>query len=342
MAIAETVNSHDAQETVEKEANETIGVVGLGFLGRGIATCFLAHGFRVVGCDQDLATRNNAHRHIETGLQELIERASFPAQIIRNWRDRYTEAHLTEAFADCIFVIETVTEDRAAKQAVFDQIEAVVSAITPIASNTSTLQISNLQAECKRPDRILGMHWAEPAHITRFMEIVAGEQTSNVTVYAAERLARRIGKDPCLLNTDIPGFIVNRIGYAIYREAAHLLEIGIEADTIDRAFRNAVGLWAACCGPLRWIDLTGGPALYAKALERLIPDLCSSPELPQIFRQMNEADARGVINGRGFYSYTTEEAKQWEEMFHTHVWKVQEEMEQQFPLPAVPDEQPIT
>ena len=102
----------------------------------------------------------------------------------------------------------------------------------------------------------------------------------------AADLARRIGKQPSLVQKDVPGFIVNRLGYAMYREAVHLLELGVaDVATIDESFRNACGLWAAICGPLRWMDITGGPARYARAMEAVLPTLCNSPELPETLRQ---------------------------------------------------------
>lgn len=84
--------------------------------------------------------------------------------------------------------------------------------------------------------------------------------------------------------------------------------------------------------PLRWIDLTGGPAVYGKAVARVIPELSNSPDLPLIFRKMMESGAHGVANGRGFYSYTAEDAKRWEDTFKKHVWKVREQLDEQFPL----------
>jgi len=93
-------------------------------------------------------------------------------------------------------------------------------------------------------------------------------------------LARRLGKEPSVLQKEIPGFIVNRIGYAMYREALSLLEAGVaDAETIDRSVRNALGLWATVCGPFRWIDLTGGPELYAKAMQHVLPTLNNSAAL---------------------------------------------------------------
>jgi len=182
-------------------------------------------------------------------------------------------------------------------------------------------------------ERFIGMHWAEPAHATRFLEIIRGEQTSDEAFETAADLARRIGKEPSMVEKDVPAFIVNRIGYAMYREALNVLEMGVaDVETIDRSVRNALGLWATMCGPFRWMDLTGGPALYGKAIEGVLPSLSNATELPKTMQDLREADAWGIANGRGFYQYTEEEARRWEELFRRHAWTVREVMNEYFPL----------
>lgn len=312
---------------------ERLGLVGLGFLGRGIATCLLGHGFSVFAYDRDPAKLKSARRSIEDGLRELTERADLPEEMWRSWHERYVETDSFQGLSDCDFVVESATEDLALKQSVFREIEAVVRPNIPIASNTSSIPISHLQAGLQNPERVVGMHWAEPAHLTRFLELIRGNRTSDATLNAAWQLGLGIGKEPCLVQKDVPAFLVNRIGYAIYREAAYLIDLGVaDAETIDRAFRNAVGLWAVVCGPLRWMDLTGGPAGYAKVIEGVLPSLCNSPELPACLRTMLAEGDCGIKNGRGFYHYSPEEAQQWEERFRKQVWRVREELDEYFPL----------
>src|SRR6185369_4846559 len=116
---------------------------------------------------------------------------------------------------------------------------------TPIGSNTSALPISVLQKARKNPERFVGMHWAEPCHLTQFLEVVRGEKTDDATVKATVALGKAAGKEPSLVNKDVEGFIVNRIGYAMYREAFWLLENGVaDVETIDTSFRNAMSVWA--------------------------------------------------------------------------------------------------
>ena len=167
------------------------------------------------------------------------------------------------------------------------------------------------------------MHWAEPAYATRFLELIASEQTSAKVLQAALDLARRNGKDPSVLKKDLPGFIVNRLGYAMYREALSLLEEGIaDAETIDRSFRNACGLWASLCGPFRWIDITGGPASYARAMSGVLPGLNNSSEVPPTLAKMRDEDYRGTLDGRGFYSYQPGDAQRWNDILHRQAWAI--------------------
>jgi 3-hydroxybutyryl-CoA dehydrogenase len=309
-------------------------VVGLGLLGRGIAACFLGHGFEVVAVSREAQRQPEARCHIGKMIDEMIDLGGFPARLREEWPSRYIETTDFGPLADCSFVVESVTEDVAIKREVFERIEAVVSPKTVIASNSSAIPISQLQQLARRPERFVGMHWAEPAHATRFLELIRGAQTSDEALRLAETLARRLGKEPGLCKKDIPGFIVNRIGYAMYREALHLLESGVaDAATIDQSMRNAVGLWATICGPFRWMDLTGGPELYAKAMKPALSTLCNSAELPALMLKLAGNGARGVTNGRGFYDYTPAEAQHWEELYRRHAWQVAQMQDEYFPLP---------
>lgn len=301
----------------------TVGVAGLGLLGRGIVSCLLAHGLHVVAYTPAADEFATARAAIQIALDELIERAGFPASLRETWQQRYTEAPSLQPFATCNFIIESIVEDAAAKQALFAALEQIVDADTPIASNTSALPISLLQQHCKHPERILGMHWAEPAHATRFLELIRGEHTNDAAMQAASALASSIGKDPCVVQKDIPGFIANRIGYAMYREACNLLESGVaDAATIDRSFRNSVGLWASVCGPFQWIDLTGGPALYGKAMSAVLPSLSNETEIPQPLRAKMDAQQTGIRSGEGFYTYTADDVHQAEQRYRDQAWRV--------------------
>jgi 3-hydroxybutyryl-CoA dehydrogenase len=268
-------------------------------MGRGIAQCLVEHGFHVIGLETNPQESSSGLLAVTTSVSD---------------------------FAGCELIIESISESFAAKDALFSEIEKHVGAGVPIASNTSSIPITLLQAGRKHPERFAGMHWTAPANATRFMEIIRGGQTDDATLNQIVALAVELDKEPGIVQKDIPGFVVNRIAYAMYREAIHLLEEGVaDVETIDTLCRNSLGLWTPLCGPFRWIDITGGPALYATAMERIVPTLSNQAEVPGTMRQMQANDDRGTLNGRGFYQYEPGDAAEWQEKLHQHAlrfWKL--------------------
>jgi 3-hydroxybutyryl-CoA dehydrogenase len=314
---------------------DTVAVIGMGMLGRGITACMLGHGFRVVALARSAQRHDEAFRQIEAMIGELVDLAGFDPSLRQGWAARLTQATGFEALRDCSFVIESVLEDVAVKHEVLAHVEAQVLPDVIIASNSSAIPMSELQRRMKHPERLIGMHWAEPAHATRFLELIRGEHTAESTLQQTAELARRLGKEPSLCQREVPGFIVNRIGYAMYREALNLLEAGVaDVETIDRCVRNALGLWATLCGPFRWMDLTGGPELYLKAMAPVLPTLSQATEAPRRMRELAESGARGIINGRGFYDYSPDEARHWEELYRRHAWCVARLQNEYFPRAA--------
>lgn len=290
-----------------------VGVVGLGLMGQGICASLLVHGFDVVGYDISSERRQS----IQEGISDVL--VDCDALSIKTWPSRFNCVDCYEAFAACDFVIESVPEKLETKQQTLECLEEVLAVDVPIATNTSALPITHLQSHCRVPHRIVGMHWAEPCHLTRFLEVIRGEQTDEVTIDKTVQLGKRLGKDPTVVRRDVPGFIVNRLAYAMYREAFWLLENEVaDVETIDRAFVNAISVWANFAGPFRWMDLTGLPA-YAQVMDRLFPELSCGQEAPKLIRELLEQGARGIENGQGFYEYTPEDASQWQAKWRDNV-----------------------
>jgi 3-hydroxybutyryl-CoA dehydrogenase len=309
---------------------DPVGVVGLGLLGRGIAASLVGAGVHVVAFDISQQARHDALSFIENAVQEMVRHGALAPQTAAAWPEYLTICDSISLLKPCAFVIESVYEDLSVKRQVFDELEAIVGQDTPIASNTSALPITLLQQGRRHASRFLGMHWVQPCYATRFLEIIRGDLTSDTALQLAMELGQRVGKDPSMVNRDIPGFIINRLSYAMYREAAHLVELGIaDVKTIDEAFCNAVGLWASFCGPFRWIDMTGGPGLYAKVMAGMLPDLAASSEVPALFAALQ--DSRGALDGEGFYKYEPGDAGRWQKLFHEHAWelkRIQERIQQ--------------
>jgi 3-hydroxybutyryl-CoA dehydrogenase len=291
---------------------EPVGLIGLGLMGRGIATCLLSHGLRVIGHDSAEAQSEHSLAHIDESLKELVRRRALPRSQYQNWRRNYSLATSIEQLSDCRFVIESVTEDLAVKRGIFSQLEIVLRPRAVIASNTSSYPITVLQAQTKHPERFVGMHWGEPAQVMRYLEITPGAKTSARTVRLTRELGKLCGKDPAVLQQDIRGFLSNRMMYAMMREACYLVEAGIaDIETVDRSFRNDMGWWATLFGPFRWMDLTGLPD-YAVVMQDLFPELSNAASVPKVMQDIVASGAEGTPNGRGFYKYTKAEASNWE------------------------------
>ena len=289
-------------------------MIGLGLMGTSIATCLLARGHPVMGIEADAVRRRSARRRVLGFLNEMkaekVLRAD-PSQVV----DRFQASEDYAALRGCDIVIESIFENVESKKDLLKKIEAAVSEETLIGSNTSAIPVTILQQAMAHPERVLGIHWAEPAQTTRFMEIICGEQTGEKFAERARKLAQGWGKEPSVLRRDIRGFITNRCMYALMREAFHLVEAGYATiEDVDRSIRNDFGYWITFAGPFRFMDLTGIPA-YAAVMRDLFPELVCSKEVPALMRQVVESGALGVSNAKGFYCYSPAQAKRWEKLF---------------------------
>lgn len=304
-----------------------IAVVGLGLLGRGIAACFAGRGFEVIGIEPDSTCLEQAGVEVGSMIREVEAYTSQSAS------GRFEATTDLAAIEPAVLVIESVVEELEIKRQVLREVERIVDPRCLVATNTSAIPIRLLQEPLRSPERFLGLHFAGPAHVTRFLEIIRGEKTSEATCERALEMARRVGKDPCVCQTDVPGFLVNRIAYAMYREAFHLLDSGVaDAETIDRAVRNALSLWANICGPLRWIDISGGPALYARAMQRVLPTLCNDTSLSPTLQRLLEEGARGTLNGQGIFAYRPEDHSRWAALWRENALRSSRLLDQLFPL----------
>ena len=298
-----------------------VGVVGLGLMGCSITTCLLMAGHKViavapVAADLEHAEKRIRH-HLEMSQQEgLIDQS--PEFYFKNLQ-------ITQDYSvlkDCKLVIECTIENIEIKKSVYQKIEEVIDKDAILTSNTSAIPISILQKQTQYPHRFFGLHWAEPSHTTRFLEIICGEQSDISKGEYLYELSHFWGKEPTLVRKDIRGFITNRLMYAMYREAFYLVENGYATvEDVDRACRNNAGYWMTLVGVFRWMDLTGVPA-YHTVLKDLFPTLCNDTKVPELIDKIVREGGRGVANAKGFYDYSPEEAKLWEETFQEFSYEI--------------------
>jgi 3-hydroxyacyl-CoA dehydrogenase len=302
------------KDSSSKPKDFQIGLVGLGLMGTSIATCLVAAGHPVAAVEVDKAKRLSARRRLLNHLREMKAEGlirSDPRQVV----GRLEVSEEYQVLKSSQLVMECVFEDLNVKREVLRKIEEAVSPQCIIGTNTSGLPVTVLQEGMQHPERIVGIHWAEPAHTTRFMEIICGKDTLPSYAEMAAALSRRWGKEPSIVKRDIRGFITNRCFYALLREAFYLVESGYAtiAD-VDRSLRNDLGYWITFAGPFRFMDLTGIPA-YAAVMKDLFPELSCTKQVPDLISEVVKSGARGVSNAQGFYRYTPEEARRWEKLF---------------------------
>ncbi|GAB3775564.1 3-hydroxyacyl-CoA dehydrogenase family protein [Spirosoma horti] len=291
-----------------------VGVVGLGLMGCSITTCLLLSGHPVVAVAPLPVDMETA----EPRIREHLAKAHQEGLITKSPEDYLNQLTITEDYGllkDCKLVLECTLEDIDIKKSVYDRIEAVVADDAVITSNTSAIPISILQRQIRLPERFLGLHWTEPSHTTRFLEIICGDLSNPQTADWVYELAHLWDKEPTLVRKDIRGFIANRLMYAMYREAFNLVENGYATvEDVDRACRNNTGYWMTLVGVFRWMDLTGVPA-YHTVMKDLWPTLSNQTEVPKLIDDIVKAGGKGVLNAQGFYDYTPEEAKLWKETY---------------------------
>lgn len=297
-----------------KVQNKTIGIVGLGLMGSSIVVSLLAVGHRVKAVAPIHGEKEMGYKRILEQLQ-LCEKFEILSGSIDEYLELLTVSSEYDILEGCSLVVECIVENLSIKETVFKKIAAATSSETILASNTSAIPISILQKAIPEPKRFIGIHWAEPAFATRFLEIICGKETGEETVSTVVELALSWGKEPTVLKKDIRGFITNRLMYAVYREILHLVEKGDTSFVdADKSFRYDAGSWMTLMGIFRRMDYEGLEDYYT-AYKNIFPALSNSEGISPQMQKIVDAHSRGIQNGKGFFSYTRQEAMQWSQAF---------------------------
>ena len=284
---------------------ETIAVIGAGTMGHGIAQVAAASGFRVLLNDVDRETLARGVRAIEGNLAKGIQLA----KLTEDDRDRTLQhIHGTTKLEECAaadLIIEAAPEKLDLKQNILRQLETVSGHPFIFASNTSSLSISEIAAQSRRPEAVVGMHFFNPVHIMRLVEIVVGKQTSDETVQTVTEIGRKMRKEPIVVK-DVPGFASSRLGVALGLEAMRMVEQGVASPRdIDTAMELG---YNHPMGPLKLTDLVGLDVRLniAEYLHRELGSETFRP--PEILRRMVSEGKLGKKTGQGFYDWTKEDA----------------------------------
>ncbi len=279
-------------------------VIGTGIMGRGIALLFALNNFKVVIYDSSPESLNKAKDLIAKDLSLMIDEQLVPAGKKQAALDNIvTVDKLSSAVVNSDFIVEAVPERLELKWDIYAQIEACAKDEYTIASNTSTLPISDLAKHLVRPERLLITHFFNPAHLVPLVEIVKSEKNSAEVVSATLSLMEKLGKVPVILKKEVPGFIANRLQAALLREALYLIDSGVaDAQDIDNIVTSGLGFRWSTLGPIEIADY-GGLDTWQSVMANLSPELDCSKSVPTVIKQLNQQGHLGIKTGRGFYQY---------------------------------------
>jgi 3-hydroxybutyryl-CoA dehydrogenase len=287
--------------SAHSEPLDTIGVIGSGAMGAGIAQSALTAGLKVILHDSNAAALAKARGEISSRIARLAAKGQITAVAATEAEGRLTLAEHLQALAPAQIVIEAIIEQLEPKQRLFTALEDIVPAATVLATNTSSLPVAAIARVCRHRERVCGLHFFNPVPLMRLVEVIRATDTSERTMERALELADRLGKTAVKVR-DVPGFLVNLLGRAYLTEALHIQHEGVApVATIDRIMREAAGFRM---GPFELMDLTGIDVNFP-ATRVVYEGFQHDPRLKTtaLHESLFAAGRLGRKTGHGFYDY---------------------------------------
>jgi 3-hydroxybutyryl-CoA dehydrogenase len=279
---------------------KTVGVIGAGTMGNGIAHVFARSGFRVLLCEVERRFLDRGLETIRKNLGREAEKGKLTLTAVDDALARIEGTLDRSALAEANLIVEAATERFEIKKAIFQELDSLAPPNVILASNTSSISITRLAAQTQRPDRVIGMHFFNPVPVMKLVEVIRGLQTSQETYETVATLAEKLGKTAVEVN-DAPGFVSNRVLMPLLNEAMFAVMEGVAtADAIDEVFRLGM---AHPMGPLTLADFIGLDVCLD--IMRVLHDGLGDPKYspcPLLIR-MVDAGWLGRKSGRGFYTY---------------------------------------
>jgi 3-hydroxybutyryl-CoA dehydrogenase len=281
---------------------KTIGVVGAGTMGNGIAQVAAAAGYNVIMSDIEDRFVQNGIKNVEKFLAKSVEKGKMAADEKNAIMGRIKGTTKIEDMKDADVVVEVILEKMDLKKQVFKQLDEITSKDAILATNTSSMSITEIATATGRPDKVVGMHFFNPVPLMRLVEVIRGLRTSDETVATTLDLSKKLGKEPVEVKVDVPGFLANRLMIAVAIEAIKLYEQGIASkEDVDKAAKLGLNY---PMGPFELMDLTGIDINYHVMdyfHQELPKELKWDP--PLTIKNMVKAGLLGRKTGAGWYSY---------------------------------------
>jgi 3-hydroxybutyryl-CoA dehydrogenase len=282
-------------------SNSIIGIVGSGAMGSGIAQVAATAGHQTIVYDTNATALEKAKTNLTNSLNKLVEKQKITAEKAQSILSLTSYSSTIQDFKSCDLIIEAIVENSDVKQAVFKELESITSATCVLASNTSSLSITSIASACQNPEKVIGIHFFNPATLMPLVEIIPGVATDMVIANHCQALINSWGK-VTVMAKDTPGFIVNRVARPFYSEALRIYDEQLaDMATIDWAMREIGGFKM---GPFELMDLIGHDVNYVvteTVWKQFYYDPRFKPSLTQ--KRLLEAKFLGKKTNRGFYDY---------------------------------------
>lgn len=281
----------------------TAAIMGTGTMGPGMGAVLARAGYQVALYDTSTEALERAKAGYELAWG-VLDRLETP--VVEGGSVRYA-SDLADALSGVELVAEAIPENLELKQKAYAQYEALVGPGVVIASNTSGIPATKIAANLQHPERVVVMHWSNPPHLIPMIEVVPGERTSQATVDAALAVIKDVGYVPCLLKKEVPGFVENRVLYAIMRECLALVDEGVvSAEELDVNVKWGIGYKLAVIPPMHLLDMAGMD-IYTAVAGYLNPDLSNASEVSPTIRDLVARGRLGMKTKGGLFDYTDEE-----------------------------------
>lgn len=282
-------------------------LAGAGTMGASLAQVYALAGWDTVLYNRSESGLERARKLIELNQATLVQEGIVTSEDSERLRSRINMTTDKTVFSDAALVVESIVENLDAKRAFWAEVSKLVPDEALLATNTSGLHITDIAEACSAPERFMGQHWLNPPHLLPLCEIIAGEKTAPENVRKMRALVTALGKQPVVVS-DINGFIINRIQFAVLREALHIVDIGAATfEDVDTVLKAGMGLRYAALGPFGVADF-GGLDTFDHINSYLNADLADSKVGNPGLHKMVEEGRLGVKSGKGFYDYSGEKA----------------------------------
>ena len=277
-------------------------ILGTGTMGPGMGAVLARAGLQVTMFDVDTEALARTEGMVAI-VDGVLDRLEVP---LRDGGAIQYESKRATALAGAELVLEAIPEKLELKQQLLAEVEEEISAETIIASNTSGLPITEIAAGLAHPERVIGWHWSNPPHLIPMNEVINGERTAPEVTAAVEELTRRIGYHPVTLKKEVPGFVENRVLYAIMRECLALVDEGvIDVEGLDLCVKWGIGYKLAVIPPIQLLDMAGLD-IYTSVASFLNADLSTESGISSTATGLRDAGRLGIKTGAGFFDYTPE------------------------------------